>query len=353
MSPTADVPSIPAEEQSTETNIIATAWSIVVGHNKDVDESTPLLTAQNNSTGKTVNYLAYGSNLCKATFLGRRGIRPLSANNVVVPGQVLAFDLPGIPYWEPTFANINESHAERSTGEVWRKALIGVVYEVTEEDYATIIKTEGGGSGYADIEVDCWVLPSSEDSEAITPASPIIRAHTLRAPLDKTIPNPVQASRRYLNLIITGAKEHAFPSQYITYLSSLHPYRRTTWRQQVGANLFLANWMVPVLTTMKIEHTFADPKTGRTPEWLRKCRNVLWAAVWGSYRMVYKPVWGSGECTIGEEPGAAQVLEAETEKRTGLGVLNGDVKEALEDVEGEMVDAVGKTVEKELDSVRN
>src|SRR5262245_9154043 len=44
--------------------------------------------------GKSVLYLAYGSNLCNETFRGVRGIKPLSQINVVVPSLRLTFDLP-------------------------------------------------------------------------------------------------------------------------------------------------------------------------------------------------------------------------------------------------------------------
>ena len=57
------------------------------------------------SNEKTVLYLAYGSNLSAETFKGNRGIRPLSAVNVHVPSLNLTFDLAGIPYIEPCFAN--------------------------------------------------------------------------------------------------------------------------------------------------------------------------------------------------------------------------------------------------------
>lgn len=53
----------------------------------------------------TVLYLAYGSNLCAATFLGKRGIRPISQVNVTAPTLRLTFDLAGMPYTEPCFAN--------------------------------------------------------------------------------------------------------------------------------------------------------------------------------------------------------------------------------------------------------
>ena len=53
----------------------------------------------------TIFYLAYGSNLSAETFQGKRGIRPISQLNVLVPELALTFDIPGIPYLEPCFAN--------------------------------------------------------------------------------------------------------------------------------------------------------------------------------------------------------------------------------------------------------
>jgi len=70
---------------------------------------------------------------------------------VLAPSLKLTFDLPGISYLEPCFANTryrkqsktNDYHKDR-----WHKGLVGVVYEVIKVDYATIIATEGGSSGY-------------------------------------------------------------------------------------------------------------------------------------------------------------------------------------------------------------
>ena len=108
----------------------------------------------------TVLYLAYGSNLCYETFQKRRAIKPLSQVNVLVPELRLTFDLPGIPYAEPCFANTARRDVDQAPGKLeaerqalgtkkpgyhkdrWRKGMVGVVYEVTPSDYAHIIATE-------------------------------------------------------------------------------------------------------------------------------------------------------------------------------------------------------------------
>jgi hypothetical protein len=208
--------------------------------------SEPILakTFQQNapSTPKTVLYLAYGSNMCAETFLGMRGIRPLSEVNVSAPSLDLTFDLPGIPYREPCFANTSlrklpgkppkfppeipeipdhppftpptaqddsaSDSARRSA--TWNKGLYGIVYEVTTEDYARIVATEGGGSSYHDILVPCFILPPSmsvpEKPTLPVPPTPIL-AHTLYAPRlpattpgGEPLPRPTPATTATTNL---------------------------------------------------------------------------------------------------------------------------------------------------------
>lgn len=204
-----------------------------VGTSLDQDEKLPeriseqqesgISLAETTAEGKTVLYLAYGSNLSSKTFLGVRGIKPLSQIAVLVPELRLTFDLPGIPYAEPCFAGTqfrhscptsdksfmsesdmiiiedHESMSEKAallsgtvetprsdyTGREWHKPLVGVVYEVTLADYAKIIATEGGGRGYRDIVVDCH--PFSETYKSTDPVpdhpfTPPFKAHTLLSP---------------------------------------------------------------------------------------------------------------------------------------------------------------------------
>ena len=270
------------------------------------------------SSEKTVLYLAYGSNLSAETFKGARGIRPLSAINVHVPSLDLTFDLAGIPYKEPCFANTRyRTSPTKSTYEKpyaspddyhkdrWHKGLIGVVYEVTPEDYRTIIATEGGGASYQDVVVPCYVLPSGSKTVDPQPSGAPFKAHTLLSPstaegggrIGRPDPSYAQASARYLKLITDGAEEHSLPDEYLAYLYNLRPYTITTIRQRAGQTLFLAFWL-PVITVMfGLTRTFAD-EDGRIPEWLVRITGFVFRVLWGSYDGVFKPVFGDGERTI-------------------------------------------------------
>ncbi|AEO70693.1 uncharacterized protein THITE_2122376 [Thermothielavioides terrestris NRRL 8126] len=328
---------------------------------------------------KTILYLAYGSNMCAKTFLGMRGIRPLSQVNVSAPSLDLTFDLPGRPYSEPCFANtalrklpgkppklppdlpnppIKPPVTQDGEGEgaarprrrdpVWNKGLYGVVYEVTTEDYARIVATEGGGAGYHDILVPCIVLPPSvrvpEKPTIPVPLKPFL-AHTLYAPRlpetpdndgegnnnnnsgdndnnpggehDRALPLPAwlrrllrlqhrpspnyaQPSARYLNLLRDGAREHDLPADYQAYLGALRAYTITTWRQRVGQVVFTVGWLPMMLLMVVAMRAFADER-GRAPGWVVAAVTVLMNLIWLSYDLVGKRLFGDGERTMEEE----------------------------------------------------
>ena len=293
----------------------------------------------------TFLYLGYGSNLSKETFRGRRGIKPLSQVNVQVPTLRLTFDLPGIPYGEPCFANSgrrdpdedrpstqqyaaspNEKSPllaptptkDRYHKDRWHKGLIGVVYEVTPEDYAHIIETEGGGASYHDITVDCHPLPSDGPEAEVPqdPTLPTFKAHTLFAPallpddpppkdggrFQRTDRSYAQPSARYLKLMTDGAAELGLPYEYQNYMQAIRPYVVTTARQRLGQFILLAMWGPLIFTLFGLAKVFSDKK-GRSPSWLRALLGAAFKAVWISYDTFFKPTFGDGERSLSDGGG--------------------------------------------------
>ncbi|ROV88041.1 hypothetical protein VMCG_10406 [Cytospora schulzeri] len=248
------------------------------------------------SSAPTVLYLAYGSNLCAQTFLGQRGIRPISAVNVSAPSLRLTFDLPGVPYQEPCFANtaprkvpklpkpptlppgfdppqylfppasseLGKTTDAQHGDPAWDMGLIGVVYEVTPEDYATIVKTEGGGSSYQDILYYA------------------------------------QPSARYLKLIMDGAAEHGLPDDYQAWLARLQPYTITTHRQSIGQYL-LVGLVFPIVGLLLVLSRWLADDRGKIPAWLGLTLETVFHLIWLAYDGVFKPVFGDGERTEDEE----------------------------------------------------
>ncbi|KAH8731294.1 hypothetical protein GQ44DRAFT_722286 [Phaeosphaeriaceae sp. PMI808] len=276
------------------------------------------------------------------TFRGVRGIRPLSQTNVIVPSLRLTFDLAGVPYTEPCFANTErrspdespKPEGERSAADYhknrWHKGLVGVVYEVTRRDYAHIIATEGGGSSYQDILVDCYVL-SASDTVPLSPTSKPFKAHTLFAPIANTdgtvrstdrVSRPdtsyAQPSARYLKLITDGANECDLPAEYQHYLHNIRPYTITTKPQAIGKALFLLTWFPFLIFVFTVSKQLQDKK-GRAPKWLVWLSGMVFKGMWFSYDSAFKNVFGDGERTIGDElllqNEETEVTEAEAEKQ--------------------------------------
>ena len=178
--------------------------------------------ASSSPSDEPVWYLAYGSNLSSNTFKGVRRIQPLDSKGVIVQGLELNFDLLGIPYNEPRFANsrIVETHTDenRVESDFWKVddpwtgdngKLIGVAYLLTPPDFARVLATEGGGAMYQMVLVDAVVLPSSgdykDDEKGVKLDPKRISAYTLIAPSPKRSYRG-KPSARYLNIIRDGAK---------------------------------------------------------------------------------------------------------------------------------------------------
>ncbi|KAI1394181.1 uncharacterized protein F4822DRAFT_387343 [Hypoxylon trugodes] len=179
------------------------------------------------TSATTVLYLAYGSNLSSEAFLDRLDIHPLSRINVSSPGFDLAFDLPGLPYWEPRLSNVTprkiprppipgdppkppfpppttntalgkeEADEDERLGTrllptlppggppSWSKGLYGVVYEITRDDYGKLLRAEGGGTAYQDVFAPCLALPPPlriPEKPPIPELPKPFLAHTLYAP---------------------------------------------------------------------------------------------------------------------------------------------------------------------------
>lgn len=293
---------------------------------------------------KTVLYLAYGSNMDTRTFSRIRGIKLVSLVNVYVPELELTFDLAGMPYREPCFATaryrrvhgpgedkdsdgekdalLSFSGGDRDDGVDsrghWNKPLIGVVYEITARDYAWMIATESGGRGYHDRIVTCYPFPESYDPADQVPDHPATRpfkAHSLLSLLadhnDEDVPfnprirpNPfyAQPSRRYRDVVHSGAVESGLPFAYRDYLLQIHAFEATTSRQRIGKKIFLTLWLPLILLVEYFTLTYARP-TGYSPRWVAVFSSVIYTLMWKSYDWLFFRVFGDGERTIGDSYG--------------------------------------------------
>ncbi len=143
-------------------------------------------------------YFAYGSNLDHATFIGRRQMQPLATAIGVLHDFELRFDLPVGP-GERGVANV----APRPGDHVW-----GALYQLTHEGAERLDRTEGVPQGaYRRLAV-----------VVRTPDAAEIAAFTYRSEISRPERKP---SRRYLGLLLAGAREHGLPAEYVERLRAL------------------------------------------------------------------------------------------------------------------------------------
>lgn len=147
-------------------------------------------------------YFAYGSNMQRDTFCGRRGVVCQRAVPVRAPGWRVVFDKPPLLPIGEAFANLVPDPGAEA---------LGVAYAVSDEDFAHIELTEGVAIGnYARVTVP--VTPLRDVPE------PPCRAHSLSSVRRDASLRP---STRYMGLVIAGALEHDLPAPWIEFLRAV------------------------------------------------------------------------------------------------------------------------------------
>jgi len=140
-------------------------------------------------------YFGYGSNTERGTFLARRGMTPLEVRIGRLDDFELRFDL-GVGRGERGVANV----AARRGDHVW-----GVLWRITSEQAEHLDRTEGVHRGYYRRLPVCVATPSGESVPAFT-------YHSFRG-------RPgCKPSRRYLGLLVAGARQHGLPEAWVERL---------------------------------------------------------------------------------------------------------------------------------------
>jgi gamma-glutamylcyclotransferase len=143
-------------------------------------------------------YFAYGSNMQRATFVARRGMRPRRSVAGYLAGYRLTFDLPVGP-GERGVANLAADGAATTHG---------VLHLITPEEFTILDRTEGVGNGYYGRTAVTVVDREATRIEAWTYVSS--RGAPGRKP-----------SARYMGLLLEGAREHDLPVTYVRELEAI------------------------------------------------------------------------------------------------------------------------------------
>jgi gamma-glutamylcyclotransferase (GGCT)/AIG2-like uncharacterized protein YtfP len=115
--------------------------------------------------------------------------------NGELQGYSLVFNQPGIPLFEPAFANIRPQRGE---------SVHGVLWEITREDLGRLDLQEGGGNAY-----DRLVVQVDTDEGPVEARTYVATRNV----------SGIRPSRRYLDVLLEGAREAALPGAYIDKLA--------------------------------------------------------------------------------------------------------------------------------------
>lgn len=139
-------------------------------------------------------YFGYGSNL-NITSLRAKGVEPLAARRAVLKGWRLRFNVQHFFRHEGGVGNI-----ERTDGTDDR--VLGVLYDCPDESLSSLDAMEACGHGYERISIE--VEAGDEWVSALTYVG-----------MPEFIDDSCRPSRRYLNIVVDGARQADFDPDYI------------------------------------------------------------------------------------------------------------------------------------------
>ncbi|OTA66115.1 hypothetical protein K449DRAFT_431589 [Hypoxylon sp. EC38] len=242
-------------------------------------------------------YLAYGSNLSSSKFVHDRGITPLDTAVVSVPNFTLSMESAGVPYQEPSFASIRPLN---NNADLKKKELLGTAYLVTPQQYSHIIASEGGGIAYKEVLVEIDPVGKTSEIEAPNEDNLGDGHKTARTLVSVMVRQPApRPSRRYMDLIIDGASESNYPTDYQNYLKALPSYQKPArGSARIGAALFLSIW-VPIMMLMeritKMAISWHGDEAGNAPHFVIWLVRVTVMSMWWYHDHIHAPLWGRGD----------------------------------------------------------
>jgi hypothetical protein len=198
-----------------------------------------------------------------------------------VPGYILRFDLPGLPYQEPSFSSIRPRLDEKDPD------VIGIAYLLTREEYERLLLSEGGRDG-GYMEIDVSVSPLTD----LTNEKKRIMCKSLSTRVPRENPHPLP-SGRYISLICGGAAEHQFPKSYREYLDNIAIYTISSWKTEIGRIIFLMTWLPFVLFIFAM--MMKKNKLGEVPEWVKRLQKMVFSGMWAMHDGWFSKIFGPGD----------------------------------------------------------
>lgn len=139
-------------------------------------------------------YFAYGANMSIKYLTNVRNIRPLARSAGRLPDYQLTFGIKGVNALEPGFANIQANSAA---------VVEGVVYALGDAEFSQIVGSEPDEYRVRTVSV---MLRTGQSVEA----------RVLMAPEEGAF----QPSKRYLQIMVDGAREAGLSPEYVARLAN-------------------------------------------------------------------------------------------------------------------------------------
>jgi len=244
--------------------------------------------------------------LCK-----RRQCNPIESLPARAKDWVLCFGLAAVPFLEPGMGTIVQRKQFKGNSFIENAPdVVGVAHKLTLVDFSKILLTEGSPStehpdtDVAELEnpnssaggyhlIPISIQPLSDSGE---PLGKPIMALTLTTTSPKRLKPEALCSKRYLNLLITGAKLHSLPTAYVSWLESLD-YFKPNWTKRIAGFFFIGVLLVigaPVMIFARVAEMIYPEK----PEaLLRRMGKRATSGAWNfavTLESMIAPIFGSG-----------------------------------------------------------
>lgn len=168
-------------------------------------------------------YFAYGANMADEVISRRRKVRYSEKSTARLTNYRLVFSSKGVRFIEPGFANVEPSPGDE---------VFGIAYRLSRAGLDKIIMTESTDYSLVDVQVSL----DNEDT---------ICAKTL---INHVGMSGLKPSKRYIDLLVRGAKSNGLPSHYAEFIES-HPYHHIPIISD-AFNLALALFIKPLFMIM-------------------------------------------------------------------------------------------------------
>jgi len=171
---------------------------------EDEEAMVARLATTDDPSSESIWTFGFGSNMNVELLGSKKGLAVLEHATGVVKGWKMAFQLKGMSFVEPSWADA------QCTGGA-EDEIHGVAVRLSLADYAKLSKQE---RGYRDAEVNVQVYGGGR----------VVASRIFTAPAERLQPEEVPCSRRYLGALVAGARAAGIDAAYVDALERRPTY---------------------------------------------------------------------------------------------------------------------------------